>query len=498
MVQIFVKVDEAKVTPMDVSLTDGKVEDVIRQVQKSEDVYVTMQRKALRRNEKLKSCGVTDGCTIQVTSRMRGGGRHKDKRSKADTKRGMDESGQKDQQVESLIDKCQEATQAQKDEMIQLFEENDAYRRTITMISGAEDEEHEIQRFGKQLQSGVDKERAKLMELGMRWAVEARKRGRGAEQEQRRQEEQRQRRQGEQEQHPGQEQSKQGKRVRFGEEQQLRKTGAENAGEPEVMGRTTEVRTGRGSTGLVRGGDERFRADETNRKGKGNGNGGKGEHEGKGGGFGHKGKHLETREREEERVRMAPNMGAGGSHPQATSDPGKEEKEKKETRVLSWADCNDEEAEENEEEVKEEKETGQREMTDERPPGLEEAESEPKTQEEDEQSHVEREQEAQEEERRRAREEQKRAQEAREEERSAGGASGKRGERRKRERKKQGLRRSKQVKSDRLRRSEKKKEKLRPRKGTKKQKRWQRKRNALKRRRKRIQCTKRWMCRIDT
>ena len=35
---------------------------------------------------------------------------------------------------------------------------------------------------------------------------------------------------------------------------------------------------------------------------------------------------------------MAPNMEAGGSHRQATSDPGKEEKEKKETRVLSWAD----------------------------------------------------------------------------------------------------------------------------------------------------------------
>ena len=41
--------------------------------------------------------------------------------------------------------------------------------------------------------------------------------------------------------------------MRFGEEQQLGKTGAENAGEPEVMDETTEVRTGRGSTGLVRG-----------------------------------------------------------------------------------------------------------------------------------------------------------------------------------------------------------------------------------------------------
>ena len=75
MVQIFVKVDEAKVTPMEVSLTDGKVEDVMRQVHKDEDVYVTMHGRVLRRNEKLKSCGVTDGCTIQVTSRLRGGGK---------------------------------------------------------------------------------------------------------------------------------------------------------------------------------------------------------------------------------------------------------------------------------------------------------------------------------------------------------------------------------------------------------------------------------------
>ena len=75
MIQIFVKVDEGKVTPMEVSLTDGKIEDVMRQVQRDEDVYVTMHGRVLKRNEKLKSCGVTDGCTIQVTSRMRGGGK---------------------------------------------------------------------------------------------------------------------------------------------------------------------------------------------------------------------------------------------------------------------------------------------------------------------------------------------------------------------------------------------------------------------------------------
>ena len=57
------------------------------------------------------------------------------------------------------------------------------------------------------------------------------------------------------------------------------------------------------------------------------------------------------REREEERVRMAPNMGAGGSHPQATSDPGEREMaEEKETRGMRWADCEEDEGEKNKEE----------------------------------------------------------------------------------------------------------------------------------------------------
>ena len=108
---------------------------------------------------------------------------------------------------------------------------------------------------------------------------------------------------------------------------------------------------------------------------------------------------------EEERGRMAPNMGASGSHPQATSDPGNREEEKREARVLNWADCKDEEQ-----------------TTEERPPGLEEeeVENEPKTQQEEKPTQVESEQEAQEEEKR-AQEarELKRAQEAREEERKA-------------------------------------------------------------------------------
>ena len=223
-----------------------------------------------------------------VTSRLRRGGRHKNKRSKTETKRDMDESGQKDQQVRSLSDMCQEMTQAKKDVLIQTLEGNEGCRKMITMISEAEDEEHEIQCCGKQLQekSGVDEERAKVTEWRMRLAIEARRRGKDAEQEQRRQqeqkqrrhEEQRQRRQEEQGQITGQEQGKTGKQVHFGDEEQTKEMWAESTVEPETTSKLAELRTGRGSSSPVRGRDERCWTNETRRKGKGKGNGGKGEH----------------------------------------------------------------------------------------------------------------------------------------------------------------------------------------------------------------------------
>ena len=76
IIQIFVKVNGSKATPMEVNLTDDRVEDVMRRIQNDEDAYVTLHGRVLKRGEKLKSCEVTDGCTIQVTSRLRGGGRH--------------------------------------------------------------------------------------------------------------------------------------------------------------------------------------------------------------------------------------------------------------------------------------------------------------------------------------------------------------------------------------------------------------------------------------
>ena len=155
MIQIFVKVNGSKTTPMEVNLTDDKVEDMLRRIQKDEDVYVTMHGRVLKRSERLKSCEVTDGCTIQVTDRLRGGGRHKEKRSRAETRQGS-----------WAISRQVSRNEAQKDVVIQPLEADETYQRMITMISQAEDDSNtRYRRFGKQLQNklGLDEERAKMM-----------------------------------------------------------------------------------------------------------------------------------------------------------------------------------------------------------------------------------------------------------------------------------------------------------------------------------------------
>ena len=86
MVQIFDKVDGMKTVAMEVSPED-KVQKILNTVSKSDqDVYVTSGGRILKGGDKLKSCEVRDGSTVEVTSRMRGGGKHKDKKSKVKTK----------------------------------------------------------------------------------------------------------------------------------------------------------------------------------------------------------------------------------------------------------------------------------------------------------------------------------------------------------------------------------------------------------------------------
>ena len=486
MVQIFVKVDGGKTSAMEMEMSD-KVDDIVKKIPiGDQDVYVTSGGRILRRSDKLKSCEVRDGSTVEVTSRMRGGGKHKDKKSKVE------------KQAASA------KTPVQMDEARKWFEEHQEYLKILDCTSEETEEEvqQKVQNYLACMQkvSWMTKEEFEHLEKLVRQMVETRRNGMDEDQDQRRQAQQ------------GQEQSKQGKQVRFGDEQQLGKTRAENVGEPEVMGRTTEVRTGRGSAGLARGGDERCQADETSRKGKGKGNGGKGEHDGKAGGAGSKGRRQvenlvmdegqenmrtktraenheedmrkllemvereemelemmqqEEMEHEEQRGRVAPNMGAGGSHPQAMSDPRK----KKETRGLRWADCNDEEGKENEEEVEEEKETGQWEKTEERPPGLEEVEASRSARRRTEESAGGTGAEESARGERRAEE----SAEAREEERERRRRERKRGERRRRERKRGERRRRERKRGERRRRERKRGERRkRMRKGKLRRSEWSR------------------------
>ena len=66
---------------------------------------MTMGGRVLRRSEELRSCGVSDGCTIQLTNRMRRGGRHKDKKSKVDKKATISSKRSEQLQVQ-VIQEC--------------------------------------------------------------------------------------------------------------------------------------------------------------------------------------------------------------------------------------------------------------------------------------------------------------------------------------------------------------------------------------------------------
>ena len=185
-VQTFVKVDGMKTVLMDVS-PDERVQKILNTVSGSDqDMYVTVHGRVLRRSGKLNSCGVSDGCTIQITSRLCGRGGHKDKRNKAEKKRDKDGNRQKDQQVELVSDTCQEMTQSQKDVTIQMLEGHEGYWEMIKMISETGNEEHGMQCLKVLLQKELrfNEETMKVMDWEVRWAVEGRRKGRSEEQEQ--------------------------------------------------------------------------------------------------------------------------------------------------------------------------------------------------------------------------------------------------------------------------------------------------------------------------
>ena len=86
MVQIFVKEGGMKTVQMELS-PDDKVQKILNTVSGSDrDVYVMCEGRILRESDKLKSCGVRDGSTVQVTSKMRGGGKHNHNKGKGEKK----------------------------------------------------------------------------------------------------------------------------------------------------------------------------------------------------------------------------------------------------------------------------------------------------------------------------------------------------------------------------------------------------------------------------
>ena len=54
MIQIFVRVNGSKATPMEVNLTDDRVEDVMRRIQNDEDAYVTLHGRVLKERRKVE------------------------------------------------------------------------------------------------------------------------------------------------------------------------------------------------------------------------------------------------------------------------------------------------------------------------------------------------------------------------------------------------------------------------------------------------------------
>ena len=105
-IQIFVKEDGAKTFPMEVPL-DAKVREVARRVlgigsENDQDVCVTSDGKVLHVSDDLRSCGVRDGCTVQLVRRLQGGGRSKGKMLSGGKKKSLKKVRQSEQNTEEM------------------------------------------------------------------------------------------------------------------------------------------------------------------------------------------------------------------------------------------------------------------------------------------------------------------------------------------------------------------------------------------------------------
>ena len=141
---------------------------------------------------RLRSCGVSDGCTIQVMSKMHGGGKHKVKTSKAEKKR--DRTPEKTErtrgqeaefQVEHNTDRLDDNSDAASQEIdrgnaIKQFREQGLQPTIRDLSEGSEEQvENKIQQYLKKLRDSarLETEQLSVMDKAVRWAVEAERKG---------------------------------------------------------------------------------------------------------------------------------------------------------------------------------------------------------------------------------------------------------------------------------------------------------------------------------
>ena len=165
------------------------------------DVYMTCEGRVLRWSDELRSSGVGDGCTVQITNMMRGGGKHINKKNKAEKKptaspRSQEPvRGQQKHDEEKIIHNSepeQGQQKPKKDKMmlsrenaedVRRLEETEETRKIIARLAeGSNSDMEQWIQFYTEL-TGLNDEHKKTVANGIRRAVEARRKGAGRETE---------------------------------------------------------------------------------------------------------------------------------------------------------------------------------------------------------------------------------------------------------------------------------------------------------------------------
>ena len=193
--QIFVTVDESKTFSLMVSPFD-KVDDVMKRIRnnvksRESDVYMTCEGRVLRWSDELMGSGVGDGCTVQIMNMMRGGGKHRNKKNRAENKpttrpkstepvRGQQEHEHDEQNIiQSLMSR-----ESAEDAVIRHFEETEGIFLSRKIVADLAEGSNSDVEPGIQIcteLTGLDDEHKKTKANGIRQAVGATRRDTGRE-----------------------------------------------------------------------------------------------------------------------------------------------------------------------------------------------------------------------------------------------------------------------------------------------------------------------------